>query len=224
MRLLGTLLLILLVISPAGSQQPQKPESDQKQLATPYRGTEEVPFIVKTIPEDKSPDQIVAEEKKAELDRKTVELTGHLADYTWLLFLATGFLGIATITLAGVAFWQMVEARRSINAAESAANTAERALTVVERAFCAVKDLSNNTMLIQGQLSFFGVRIRITNSGRTPAIAYNARVNMVAIETVSAEFRFADYPGGRRGELAVIGPQSETYLGVNIPIQDCFRL
>jgi hypothetical protein len=46
------------------------------------RGTDQSPFIVKTIPPEKSQNDIQREKEKTELDLKTVQLTGDLVSYT----------------------------------------------------------------------------------------------------------------------------------------------
>ena len=227
MRLLGALLLILLAVNPVASQQPQKPEPDQKKLTAPYRGTEEAPFIVKTVPEQQSPDEIIAKKEKAELDRKTVNLTGQLADHTWFLFLATGFLGIATLCLAGVALWQLIEARDSIDAAKRAADTAERALTVVERAFVALANMTVSTLVFgnpndQTQITVAGfiIHVNVINSGRTPALKYISNINVVFIDKIPEDFRFPDRNAKTPTERSVLGPQTQMFLLAEIAIQE----
>ena len=101
-----------------------------------------------------------------------------------------------------------------------AANTAEQALTIVERAFCAIANVGNFTIKIKGELSYFEVRLNIINSGRTAAINYMARANVVAIEVVPENFRFADYPNNNPPVFSVIAPQSGVYIPARIAIQD----
>src|SRR5689334_25089451 len=91
------------------------------------------------MPEERSQDEIQREKEKAETDRKTVQLTGHLVSYTWLLFLATAALALVTGGLVAVAFFQMRDARKSMahsitlaNAAVPHADHAERAIKVAE--------------------------------------------------------------------------------------------
>jgi hypothetical protein len=56
MRLFATVLAILLFAgNQALSQQPKQPESNEKTVPYTYRGTEDAPFIVKTVPEEKPP-------------------------------------------------------------------------------------------------------------------------------------------------------------------------
>jgi hypothetical protein len=178
------------------------------------------------MPEKKTPDEIIAEEEKAKLDRKTVELTGDLATYTWLLFLATGFLGVATLSLAGVALWQLIEARESINAAVRAANTAERALTVVERAFVAVANLTVSTIIYsnpndqkQIMVAAFVIHVHVINSGRTPARRYVNNITVAVTDKIPDDFRFADR-NGKDGAAGVVGPQTQTFFIAELSIQD----
>ena len=101
-------------------QQPQQTNTNQQSLDRDNRGTEQTPLIVKTIPPDKSQDDIQREKEKAELDRKTVQFTGDLVSYTWLLFIATSVLALTTGGLGAVAFFQMRDTRKGIKAAEDA--------------------------------------------------------------------------------------------------------
>jgi len=164
MRLLASLIVLLLATTSATSQQPQQPDPNQTQLTPTYRGTEQAPFIVKTVPEEKSPEDAIVQIEKAKLDRKTVELTAQLVTYTWLLFLATGALAVGTIGIVVVAYSQMREARRSIVAAERGALAAERALTIVERAYIAVEGLG-----VEDLHAIAIARINIINAGNLPA-------------------------------------------------------
>jgi hypothetical protein len=186
-------------------RQPDSANSEE-------HGTEQVPLVVKVIPPEATPEAKKREEDKSEQDRK-------LADYTAYLFYATGFLGLSTAGLAIVAYCQMREARGSIDAAKRAADTAERALTVVERAFCSISNISNYTISIRGELSFFSVRLHVANSGRTAAINYAAFTNVVAIGMIPDDFRFPDARNQTEG-FSVVSPRSETYLPAIIPIQD----
>jgi hypothetical protein len=120
---------------PQQSQQPQETYSNQQHLGADNRGTERAPFIVKAVPEEKSEYDIQREKEKSELDRKTVQLTGDLVSYTWLLFIATAVLAFVTGGLTFAAFYQMRDARKAIRAAENAAKAAERHATVAEQTF-----------------------------------------------------------------------------------------
>ncbi len=73
---------------------------------------------------------------------------------------------------------------------------------------------------IKGELSYFEVRLNIINSGRTAAINYMARANVVAIEVVPENFRSADYPNNNPPAFSVIAPQSGVYIPARIAIQD----
>jgi hypothetical protein len=163
-------------------QQPQKTSGDQQQFSPDNRGTEQTPLVVKTIPPEKSKDDIQREKEKTELDRKTVQLTGNLVSYTWLLFIATAILSSATGGLALVAFLQMRDARKAIAAAEASAKaseqhatTAERALTEVERPYIFAFDVS---IIHDLEIGGRGIGYSVGNFGKTPA----------TIENVSAIF------------------------------------
>jgi hypothetical protein len=166
---------------PTRLQQPQKANPNQQQLDHDNRGTEQVPLVVKTITPERSQDDIQREKEKAELDRKTVQLTGDLVSYTWLLFVATSLLALATAGLAAVAFFQMRDARKSMahsitltNAAVAHADHAERAIKVAEdtaerqlRAYVFV----GQAVVLDPDGPNPRLDIRFINSGQTPAYA-----------------------------------------------------
>jgi hypothetical protein len=99
------------------------------------RGTEQIPFIVKVIPSERSPEERRRDTDKTEIDRQTVEFTRDLAGYTNRLFWATTGLAAFTGILALAAFFQMRDARKSINAAEVSAMASEQHVRIAERTF-----------------------------------------------------------------------------------------
>ena len=105
------------------------------------RGSEAFPLVVETVPKPKSQAESerdnAAAKAKAELDRKLVELTEHLAFYTGLLFAATFALAVGTALLVRVGFLQVRDAKEAIAAAVKAAEAAERAATVAEHTLVA---------------------------------------------------------------------------------------
>jgi hypothetical protein len=138
----GIALIFAVALSVAGgyaeAQQRQRPlnppsnQTQQQQAAPDNRGTEQVPFVVKETPRERSAEERKETQEKSELDRKLTGYTSDLATYTQLLFVATVLLAILTGALAIAAFSQIREGRRSIKAAEDAAKAAAASATHLE--------------------------------------------------------------------------------------------
>jgi hypothetical protein len=143
-------ILILAVASSAAvaadrrSQNPGN-QPNQQQAAPDKRGTEESPLIVKTRPPDKSSEEIKQDNDKAELDRTLTNFTEDLAFYTKCLFIVTGGLALATGALVAVGFWQILDNKRAIQAAQTSADAAMlhvRAAVAVESAEILVQGIN----------------------------------------------------------------------------------
>jgi hypothetical protein len=109
-------------------------QSDLQQPKPEERGTEQIPFVVKVVPSEPTPEAEIQSKEKSEFDRKLANFTGDLAFYTKCLFGATVFLALVTGSLALVAFFQMRDARKSITASEKLANAAVAHAGHAERA------------------------------------------------------------------------------------------
>jgi hypothetical protein len=151
--------------------QPNSKPNQQK-IAPDNRGTEQSPFVVKTVPPEKTREENKREEEKAEIDHETVRLTRDLVDYTWLLFIATGVLAGATGGLALVAFFQMRDARQAIQATVTSANAAVTSAQAADRhivhAFppkIVVRRISLNKLEIGEQIE---IEFIVGNEGRAP--------------------------------------------------------
>jgi hypothetical protein len=155
--LFGVLLaLASAIVVGAQSQQPSS-QPDQKRSAQEIRGSENIPFIVKVIPTEKSDDEQNSEIAKREADRKLVELTGDLARYTKFLFFATGGLVVITAGLVIVGYRQVRDARQSIAAAVKSAAAAEKAANAAENEI-AIIGSQTDTLIKQhkvARLQFF---------------------------------------------------------------------
>jgi hypothetical protein len=123
------------VISPTPSAPPPPPppsppldqpihQTDQQQSSPANQGTDQVPFVVKELPRERSEEEKADAKEKAALDRRLTKYTGNLAGYTKALFVATLILAVMTGALALAAFRQMRDSRKSILAAEAAAKAA----------------------------------------------------------------------------------------------------
>ncbi|BAM91093.1 hypothetical protein S58_51140 [Bradyrhizobium oligotrophicum S58] len=140
--------------------------------------------------------------------------------------IATAFIAWFTLSLRQSTdkLWEAGErqiaiANVSAETAQRAAVTAERALTVVERAFIMISDISIVTISQYHTIIVHRINVNVLNSGRTPARNYVSCVNLVVVDDLPHDFRFADRT--HDGLVAgVIGPQSRTYFQVDVFIQD----
>lgn len=105
------------------------------------------PVAVNVIPAPKTEDERAAEAKdrreKAETDAKLTEYTGQLADFTRGLFYATVFLGVATIGLLILGFFQRRDMKESIAASARQAKAAEDATIIALAATNEARQANN---------------------------------------------------------------------------------
>jgi hypothetical protein len=131
------------------SDKQQPPEADK-------RGTEQSPFVVKTINPQKNQAEIYQEKKehneKTAIDRSLVRYTGILAIFTAIL-------AFFTIVLAGVAVWQGIQMREAVKVAS---DTAIRQL----RAYILVDRIGINKIIANFKPEAI---VEFRNSGQTPA-------------------------------------------------------
>jgi hypothetical protein len=155
-------------------QPPSKaePSSPQQQL-----GSEKSPAFVKVLGPEKTEQELDADKEKQQSDRQLVKLTGDLAFYTELLFLATAVLALVTAGLLVFGFIQRGDTKRSIEAAEKSAGIAEksagiaeRALTELEAPFLAIRIVEPGIRWGEARrITFDHLKFVIANYGRTPA-------------------------------------------------------
>jgi hypothetical protein len=155
------------------SKQPSS-KASQQNAAQQERGTEKSPVVVKALSAEKPKDELDRETEKQEADRQLAKLTGDLANYTKLLFFATGGLAFVTAGLVIAGFYQLRDSRRSIVAAETSARIAESALTELERPFIGIEIVSTGLSVKDRKTDPHvmlddDLRFRFTNYGRTPA-------------------------------------------------------
>lgn len=168
-QLFGIIILTFLCVLVANAQSqgpppsprikgypPQKQSSNQQQKPEPdKRGTEQEPFVVKTISPQKS--QTETEEDKKDHQEQ--------ASQNWWLVRFTGLLFAATVILASVAFWQGWQLKRSVNS-----------LCHAERAYLFVRvSLANSGNPRENELVIGDNHIEAiaTNYGKTPAVILN---------------------------------------------------
>jgi hypothetical protein len=133
------------------SKQPS-PKAGQQNSAQQERGTDNSPIVVKVLPTEKTKDDLTREDakdkEKTAIDQKLVSLTGDLALYTKLLFVATAVLALITLGLVVTGFLQIRDARETIEAtkiaalaAQKSAETAETALLIQHRPIITIAEL-----------------------------------------------------------------------------------
>lgn len=168
------LIFLAAFVSDLHGQSKQPPsKTSQQNSAQQERGTDNSPVVVKILPTEKSKTELATEKEKQESDKQLVELTGDLAKYTKLLFIATALLVIATAGLVVFGFIQSSDSKRSIAAAETSAAVAERALTDLERPWLFLASVSirfnpSATGLLEPNRWF--LKLHWKNVGRAPAI------------------------------------------------------
>jgi hypothetical protein len=196
-----------------GKTKDPPPKADQQPATQQERGTENSPVVVRVLPAEKSKDDVESEQARQEADRQLVKLTGDLASYTRLLFLATGLLALVTVGLVYFSFRQARDNKRSIAVAETSTRIAERALTELEAPFLAVKISASG---IDWQKitdpNFDDLKFSIVNYGRTPAHILEL-LDGVAPHRVGEGLPPAIDPDKTRGKpmpYGIIAPPSST--------------
>jgi hypothetical protein len=116
---------VLRAIRATASNQPYN-NRDLEDSKGKERSTEPISPTVEKIASKSTADIENREEEKARQDRR-------LADYTELLFFATLLLGLATAGIVVVAYFQMRDARRSIDSSVKAASAAAASAKAADR-------------------------------------------------------------------------------------------
>jgi hypothetical protein len=128
-----------LPMPPAVLKVEPRAQYDHQQKATEYQSSTQVPPVVKVIPPEKTEEEKKRERQKDKIDRR-------IADYTERLFQATFGLMIATGALAAVAFFQMREARESIEATKTLASAAVDHAGHADRAASIMSDTAKRQL------------------------------------------------------------------------------
>jgi hypothetical protein len=209
----GAIALTFLVAFASASwgQSRQPPgRTSPPTAALQERGTDNSPVVVKVLPAEKSQTEIDNDVEKQKSDRKLVELTGDLANYTRLLFIATGLLGLVAAGLAGVGTFQVRQGRRSLAVAVKAADASllnAEALIGAERAhlFVIVKSTelhqalrgsvfygeSESQELLDSKIPRPYLEFAIKNTGRTAAIMQDVSYQLIQADAETSEWQFA---------------------------------
>jgi hypothetical protein len=178
------------------NDQTEIQNPDAKELATL-----QPPIIVNVSPPQKTQNEIEQEAKgrdeKTDNDRKLVEFTHRLADYTLGLFIATGFLVVATAVLGYLGWRQAREMKKSLaiakktaDAALKSANVAEQSLLMAETP-CLVPEVTtkfigideNRRYVINHAAPQFTYRFK--NFGRTPAFIRRINYAVVPVDKIN---------------------------------------
>jgi hypothetical protein len=216
----------------------QPPTINQQNSAQQERGSEQLPLMVKILPEQKSQGEIARENAKDEADRNLVNLTGRLANYTEFLFFATAALVGVTGGLVWVGYRQISDARDSIAAAVKSANAAEKAANAAE-AQTAIIGSQSDTIMKQhavGRLQFLAAhrpRLRVRHVSIVtaerfghPTIFFSHGeeikgglivVNIGGTKATIVESRYRIY-FSREG-LPITAPYDETFHNLLLPEQ-----
>jgi hypothetical protein len=174
------------------------------------RGTDNSPVVVRILPAEKSQSELDNDLERQKSDRRQVELTGDLANYTKLLFIATGLLGLIATGLVGVGYFQVRQGKRSVAAAVKAADASllsAEALIGAERAhlFVIVKSTelhqalrgsvyygdSESPELLDSKIPRPYLEFAIKNTGRTAAIMQDVSYQLVQADAETTEWQFA---------------------------------
>jgi hypothetical protein len=222
--LLATLVAIatLLLIQGADSQrrsprrqQQNPPQQTQQTPAPDQRGTEQSPFIVKTIPgptdEAKAAEEAKERREKAELDKKLVEFNADLAFYTKIL---AGFAGLQFLALVIQAYWLARTVKVSEKAAAAAKESADAVVSQL-RAYVFIKtaELAN---LDEPEPVTASVVLR--NSGQTPAFRVNAWGGISYRPfPLTVPLPTRESPGGTTGSVADLAPGTDMHQIYDIP-------
>lgn len=167
-RLIGLIIIILLSVITANAQSqepspgpgvgsnPPQIQTSPKQQRTEYdkRGTDQSPFIIKTINPPKTQEEKDQERKehkeKTAVDRSLVSYTGYLVVFTAVL-------ACFTLVLAGIGYWQGRQLEHSVDS-----------LITSERAHIFSK-IKTNKKVTLGDKSI-AAQLWLYNLGKTPAI------------------------------------------------------
>ncbi len=193
---------------PEPSQQEQShPGGDQQSPAPNQQAAPQLPPIINIMPAPKTEAEAAEERRerglKAELDRKLVDLTGELAEFTRGLFIATVILAVATIGLliatAGLAYFAYRQSRdmkasiavsgAAAKAAQKSAEVAEKSLFEANRPFIVISplELCEANAFQASPHIHFGLR----NSGKGVAIVNKVGVTVQTTPSIGGALTLA---------------------------------
>jgi hypothetical protein len=178
---------------PPQKQEQTQPSRPEQPLSTQQQAAPQPPIVVNVLPSPKTEKELAEErherDEKAKLDKRLVDLTAELSEYTGGLFratvglvLATGLLVIVTAGLVVFAYLQSRDMKASIGvagksakAAEDSAATADKALRTTQRAYLSVEPLG---IMPSADRKHVISHIEIRNVGHLPAKNVSWRMNV----------------------------------------------
>jgi hypothetical protein len=186
-------------------------------------GTEQSPVVVKILKskeldEERArqlAEQARAEQARAEQEQRLIDLTGDLARYTKWLFYSTALLTGVTAGLVIVGFFQVRDAKATIEAAKKSADVAERALTGLERPWLFIEKVRIERRDPPPVPNSWFISFVWKNVGRAPAIVEDFVLRIADPATLSEVPNYdgatsldvrATFPPGEIGETRQIGP------------------
>lgn len=188
MKRLAIALVAAVLLTAQGSVQ-QLPLANNR--ATLPKGTSVLSpphLFIKVAPTEKSTTDVdpekATEKESLKVESRLADLTKDLADYTWLLFVATAVLAGITAGLLGLGFIQAFDNKRSIKASEAAAKAAlsnANAILLAERAYVKVSPYEPGVQWDNPTGGGFTVSYRVKNFGSTPAKVTDVISNAIVV-------------------------------------------
>lgn len=170
----------------------KKPTPSKTEPTQDQRGTEKVPFVIKSVPTEKTADQ--AEEDRKDRDIKTSLERRVVTATEWQAILAAIMVGIGSLQL-GLFVWQLRLIRDSLTdtkkSADAAFLTAESVI-VSERAYIRIGHMPSGATLDrpladhlyeQDKPYIFEAKIRVGNLGKTPGTVSSVWLGHTMIDT-----------------------------------------
>jgi hypothetical protein len=168
----------------------QKQPSTQQQKTEPdKRGTEQTPFVVKTIPAPKS--HADTEQDRKDQNKKASQLR-------WAFWL-TIVVAAATLLQAIFLFFTLRATRKAADAATRTAKVAEDALYFAERAYLSIDKIEFDGEFMVGSVA--KLKLKIINDGKTPAKIIDISARVKFVDKIPS---IPDYPIGQKSQSQMI--------------------
>ena len=180
--------LLALFAGWAGSQQPpdkSEPPSpnrlhspDPSQKPSPSNQTAaQPPIVINVLPTPKSESEKEEErrekQEKAETDRKIVDLTAALAEFTEYLFYATVALGVVGALTMVVLVWQGRQMKKTVDLARAEFMATHRPEMIVREVAWASQELDGGIVMNDGAIAF-----TVVNKGRNSGTIVESAIEL----------------------------------------------
>lgn len=160
------------------SQPIQKDSTaSKKPPSKDQRGTEKMPFVIKSIPTEKTPEQ--AKEDRQEREDKTANDRG-MTLYTGALALLTFLLVCIGSIQGGLFYWQLKLIRESLVDTKTSADAANKAADAAERTVNTMKDTAERQLRAYALVS--SAAIVNVREGQTTNTAFTTSKIYVSIK------------------------------------------